>query len=92
MGLMCVTQISFMTASLMTPQIKLSYRPHSNGEDNIRFSVCAHTAYVRINKDLANLLVQQGNLDLESDRKEVCTAFDKWLHSQMILSDDFNRA
>jgi hypothetical protein len=81
-----------MSASLTTQQINLSYRPNSQSGENLRFSVCAHTAYVRIDKDLANLLVQPGNLDLKADGKDICTAFDKWWHSQMILSDDFNRA
>ncbi|KAF8328649.1 hypothetical protein F5887DRAFT_1082974 [Amanita rubescens] len=70
--------------------IRLDYRSFIGDEDTVRFSVCTNTVYVHINKEIARLLVQPGQLDAEG--KEVCTEFDMWWHAQMIVGDDFNRA
>ncbi|KAF8350837.1 hypothetical protein F5887DRAFT_1069801 [Amanita rubescens] len=59
-------------------------------EEEVQFSVCTNTLTIKINKAVANLLVQPGTLDLTVDDKEVCTDFDKWWHTQMIISEDFN--
>jgi hypothetical protein len=66
------------------------YEPQCAAEEVVQFSICTNTATIKINKAIANLLVQPGMLDVMVDAKEVCTEFDKWWYTHMILSEDFN--
>lgn len=57
-------------------------------KDCVKYSVCMNTVDIKINKLVANMLVQPVYLD---DGDEVCSEFDQWWHIQVNMdNEDYN--